>query len=254
MRGTAKIALAVAVVGSVPLVSMAAPATNLAELRSQVDAAAEALEVERASARDELAALRAERAELERQVRAEASRRATLNKLRAEATARAEQADADAGRWHAPTLAAIEVAREHVERSLPFARTERGEVLDRIERDLAAATPDHARAVERLLRFIEEEEAMGRELALTQQQIALDGEPQLVDVVRLGMALLYFRTRDDRYGWARPTDDGFVFEVLDDPELALAVRRRFEAHERADALGRADLVLPSTVPEEAGKP
>ncbi len=239
-----RILLAAALFGVVPLVSVAAP--NLAELRTRVDAAADALESEREAARDELAALREERAELERQLRVETARRATLQKLRAEATARQEQHDAEASRWHEPTLAAIEVARAHVDRSLPFARADRLEVLDRIARDLAAATPDHARAVERLLRFIEEEEAMGREVALTQQQVELDGELQLVDVVRLGMALLYLRTRDGRYGWARPTDDGWTFELLDDPMLVEAIREHFAAHERADALGRADLVLPAT--------
>ena len=239
-----RILLSAALLVSVPLVSVAAP--SLAELRAKVDAAADALESERDAARDELASLREERAELERQVRAETARRSTLQKLRAEATARAEERDADASRWHAPALAAVEAARGHVERSLPFARADRLETLERIERDLAAAAPDHARAVERLLRFVEEEEAMGREVALTQQQIELDGEPQLVDVVRLGMALLYFRTRDGGYGWARPTADGWTFERLDDAELVEALRLRFEAHERADALGRADLVLPAT--------
>ena len=241
----AAIALGVAL-ATVPLVTVAAP--SLAELRMQVESAADALETERANAREDLAALRAERTELERQLRAETARRTTLQKLRDEASARAEEREAAASRWHAPTLAAIAVAREHVERSLPFAHAERREVLDKIERDLGASTPDHARAVERLLRFIEEEEAMGRELALTQQQIELDGEPQLVDVIRIGMALLYFRTRDGEHGWARPTDDGFVFEILADPDLAEAVRQRFEAHEKADAFGLADLVLPSTAP------
>jgi hypothetical protein len=41
----------------------------------------------------------------------------------------------------------------------------------------------------------------------------LDGEEQLVEVVRLGMALLYFKTWDDRYGYAVPVSTGWEFRV-----------------------------------------
>jgi hypothetical protein len=227
------------------LASAVAPTTSLAELRARVDAVAAELEAERAAARDELAALRAERAELERQVRAETARGATLDALHEEASNRAQQLDAQASRWHAPTTAAIAVARAHVERGLPFAKAERLAVLDRIERDLAAATPDHARAVERLLRFIEEEEAMGREIALTQQRLDFAGETQLVDVIRISMALMYIRAQDGTFGWAHPTPDGFAVDTIDDPALVDVVRRRFAAHEDNQGLGPARMVLPS---------
>lgn len=241
--------LAAILTGLLPWASTVGPSGEntaaLAELRAEIDSVAESLEAERAAARDELAALRSERAELERQVRAESARAAALEKIRADATSRAETIDEQSRRWHRPTLDALLAARAHVEHGLPFASARRLAVLDRIERDLATATPDHARAVERLWRFIEEEEALGREVALTQQELMLGDEPRIVDVIRLGMALLYFRTQDDQYGWIHPTNEGWHTEILTDPILVETVRQRFDAHERNNALGPAELLLPS---------
>lgn len=230
---------------SLPVAAIAAPTVqSLAALRTEVDDVAMQLETERIAAREELAALRAERAELQRQVRAETTRTGTLKRMRAEATQRAEANREHARQWHEPVTAALASAREHVEHTLPFARADRLAVLDRIERDLASPRPDYARAVERLLRFIEEEEAMGRELALSQQRVELDGEPQIVDVIRLGMAVLYIRTSDGRYGWAVPDGEDWRIELLHDDDIVSIVRARFEAHEANDALGPATIVIP----------
>lgn len=231
----------------VPAVSHAANVTmaELAQLRVEVDQLASDLETERTAARDELAALRAERAELERQVRAARTRRATLDALRKEATEHAEAADEDARRWAQPMAAAVAAARTHVESGLPFARDARLKTLDRLELDLQAATPDYGRVLERLLRFVEEEQAMGGEVAFTQQRLEVEGEPQIVRVLRLGLALLYFRTEDDRVGWAIPATSGWEVEVLDDGP-AETVRARFEAAQDNETLGVAELLLPVT--------
>ncbi len=235
----------------VPAVAHAAGVTmaELAQLRGEVDQLASDLEAERTAARDELAALRSERAELERQVRTARTRKATLEALRTEASKHAEAADEDARRWAQPMSAAVAAARAHVEGGLPFARDDRRKTLDRLELDLQAATPDYGRVLERLLRFIEEEEAMAGEVAYTQQRLEVAGEPQIVRVLRLGLALLYFRTEDGRVGWAVPSSSGWDVAVLND-ELAEPVRARFEAAEDNETLGIAELLLPVT-PEMA---
>lgn len=229
-----------------PLVAQAAGVTmaDLETLRAEVDQLASDLEAERAATREELAALRAERAELERQVRAAKTRKATLEKLRAEATKRAENADEDARRWAEPMKAAVAAARAHVETGLPFANAARLKVLSRLEADLQAATPDYGRVLERLLRFVEEEQAMGGEVAYTQQRVEVDGTAQIVRVLRLGLALLYIRTEDDRVGWAVHDGQAWSIAMLDGA-LADVVRARFDAAEDNQALGVAPLVLPA---------
>lgn len=237
--------LALSAVG-VPFAVQAAGVTmaDLAQLRADVDQLAADLEAERAAARDELAALRAERAELERQVRAARTRKSTLEKLRADATKRAEEADDDARRWAEPMTQAVQATRAHVESGLPFATEARLEPLDRLSRDLQAARPDYGRVLERLLRFVEEEQAMGGEVAYTQQRVEIEGAAQIVRVLRLGLALLYVRTEDDRVGWAVQRGEGWTIEILSGP-MADIVRARFDAAEDNRALGLAPIVVPS---------
>ncbi len=127
---------------------------------------------------------------------------------------------------------------------MPFATTARREVLDRLARDLQASTPDYGRVLERLLRFIEEEQAMTGEVAYTQQRLDLEGGPQIVRVLRLGLAVLYFRTEQARIGWAIPSGEGWEVEMLD-AERADIVRARFDAAENNETLGVAELLLPS---------
>jgi hypothetical protein len=141
--------------------------------------------------------------------------------------------------------AAVAAARAHVERGLPFARDARLKTLERLELDLQAATPDYGRVLERLLRFVEEEQAMGGEVAYTQQRLEVEGAPQIVRVLRLGLALLYFRAEDGRVGWAIPSASGWEVAVLDEP-LAETIRARFEAAEDNETLGVAELLLPLT--------
>lgn len=251
-----KALVSLAFAGSIPLlIGLAPPASgdagDIARLRTEIDELAADLETERIAARDELATLRTERVELQRQVRAAKSRKTTLETLREEAVAQAEAQDVKSRQWDAPTREAIAAARAYVERSLPFARQARLDALDRIERDLSTAQPDHARAVERLWRFLEEEEAMGREVAVTQQVVEIDGESQIVDVVRLSMALLYFRTQDRRYGWVFPTGDGWEQQMLTDPRLVEVIEGRFEASERSETLGPAELLLPQPIVDDA---
>ncbi|MEM6296258.1 MAG: DUF3450 family protein [Myxococcota bacterium] len=230
-----------------PVVADAAGVTaaDLAALRAEVDTLAADVETERTAARDEIAALRAERAELERQVRAARARTKTLERLRSEATARADAADEDARRWAAPTKAAIAEARAYVERGLPFASAQRLAVLDRLDKDLAAATPDYGLIVERLLRFVEEEEAMTGEVAYAKQRIELSGTPQIAEVLRLGLALMYVRTEDGTVAWAVRADGGWALRVVDDPALADVLRTRFDAAADNRALGPARILLPA---------
>ncbi|MEM6991683.1 MAG: DUF3450 family protein [Myxococcota bacterium] len=244
--------LSAAFAGLIPLLLGWAPpptgdAAEIARLRTAVDELAADLETERVAARDELASLRSERAELQRQVRAAQARKSALQTLSEEAVAQAEAQDAQTRQWDAPTREAIAAARTYVERSLPFARKARLAALDRIERDLSAAQPDHARAVERLWRFLEEEEAMGREVSVGQQVLELDGEPQIVDVIRLSMALLYFRTQDGRYGWVFPAEEGWRQALLTDVRLTEIIERRFEAAEASQLLGPGELLLPRQI-------
>lgn len=244
-------AAATTVLVAVPLAATASGVTPeaLAELRAEVDTAAAEIELERSAARDELAALRGERAELERQLRAAQSRGKTLSRIQSEATERAEADEAQAIRWHAPTQAALAEAKAYVERGIPFAQAERAALLEQLERDLGAAKPDYGRIALRLWRFLEEEDAMVAELTRDQQRMTFGDTTQIVDVIRMGLALQYVQTPDGAVGWSVRESGTWRTELIEDPALAELIRARFEAHDNNRGWGPARLVLPGTLPE-----
>ena len=107
----------------------------------------------------------------------------------------------------APVKRSIISAKKYVAATLPFKQEERFRRLKKIESDLAVTHPDPGQALTRLWRFVEEE-AMAREIGLGQQTIQLEGKRLLVDVVRIGMALMYFRLPNGDVGWVRPAEKG----------------------------------------------
>lgn len=222
-------------------------AERLSQLRIEVDELAGRLEAERKQARAGLESLTAERRELERQTRLEAVRAETLEKIESEHRARADGLEGASLARIAPVRRAIASAKTYVTRSLPFHRAERTKQLDRIEASLAVEHPDASRALSRLWRFVEEEEALAREVGRSQQPIEFGGQRQLVDVARIGMALLYIRTAEQRYGWAKRDGDAWTYVPVEGAARD-AVALIFEALDANRTYGPQPLLVPELTP------
>lgn len=232
--------------------SSAVGATTLAEevsaARAQVDALAEQLEAQRRTSRDELASLRAERAELNRQIRLEHIRRDALAQMRTE---KAKQMDDQEGRIRAvfePIRRSVAAAKRYVSATLPFKHKERMRRLEQLEADLAVTHPDAAQSLTKLWRFVEEEEALAREIGLSQQAIELEGQRVLAEVARIGMSLMYFRLPDGGVGWVRWSKDAWHFERIEDVEAQVTVNQLFTDLERSQVLGVRRLLISTELP------
>lgn len=226
--------------------AIAAPssAADIVALRLEVEALARTLDEQRSAAQAELAGLRAERAELQRQVRLARVRNRMLLKLEAEDAAADEARQAAIDEWNGPARAAVAAVRRHVEGGLPFARAARLEAVDAIAAELAGAMPDTGRAMQRLWRVLEEEAAMAREVTLARQQVELDDGPRLCDVLRIGMALMYVRAEDGRLGFARDRGDAWEIEIVDDAAGRAVIEALFEAADANTIFGPAVLLVP----------
>lgn len=226
--------------------AMAAPssAEDIVALRLEVESLARSLDEQRSAAQAELAGLRAERAELQRQVRLARVRNRMLVKLEAEDAAADEARQAAIDEWNAPARAAVAAVRRHVEHSLPFARAARLETVDAIAAELAGAVPDTGRAMQRLWRLLEEEAAMAREVTRARQQVELEDGARLCDVLRIGMALLYVRTEDGRVGFARRDDGAWRIEIVDDAASRAVIDALFVAADDNAIFGPAVLLVP----------
>ena len=232
-----------------PVANQTTPiAQAVSEMRADVDALAEQLESQRLASSEELSGLRAERAELQRQVRLEQIRRDTLAQLFAERTKRVDEHEGRMRTLLSPISRSVEVAKQYVSATLPFKREERLRRLNKIEGDLAVTHPDVGRALTNLWRFVEEEEAIAGEIGLAQQVIELDNRRLLAEVARVGMALMYFRLPTGELGWVVQSEAGWRYELIQAPLLNATVSKIFDDLENNQVLGPKRLVLSTQLP------
>ena len=218
---------------------------QLAALRSEVNDLEAKVDRLRSEFLSEQQSLQNQKAELEIMHRKEQVRRDTLQRLRSRQITERRKTESWSARLVEPAKEAVEQLRGLVLNTLPFKRKERLAALGEIESGLRAAKPDSALAISRLWQFLEDELKLTAESGLHRQVVLLNGQRRLIEVARIGMALLFFRTKDDRYGWAeRSPDGGYRFVVFDDSVRTEATKALFEALRKQIRQGLFLLPLP----------
>ena len=135
--------------------------------------------------------------------------------------------------------------KQGIENGIPFKFKERTSVIEDITRDLEGRKITSQHAINRMWAFLEDEMRLARENAIYSQTIELNGEQVLVDVAKLGTVLMYFKTRDDRYGQAI-NNDGWQFELLSSEKDSQAVATLFDSLKKQIRQGYFTLPLKLT--------
>jgi hypothetical protein len=219
---------------------------RLAGLRAEVDDLEARLERMRSEAGAERRSLEIQKGDLEVLLRKEQVRHETLKRLRAQQIAERRKVESWATRLMQPAGEAAARLRKLVLATLPFKREERLSAIDEILAGLEGPGADPVLALSRLWQLAEDEVKLTAESGLHRQVIELEGERLLVEVVRLGMAVLYFKTPDGRVGWAVPTQGGHCFQIIDQPDRVEAVLSLFGALRKQIRKGFFELPLPSS--------
>lgn len=225
----------------------AAYAHQLAELRASVEDLSQTLDTERDALRTDLRATELRRTELETQIRQEELRVAELQReLDRQRAAVAE--DATAYDTLAPTvLAGLDRLIAQVKGGLPYRLDERVAALTTVRDQVAGKLVDPRVAVGRVWQAIEDELRLGRENVLDRQVLTVGGQEMFVQVARLGMVALYFRTEDGRVGAVQREGAEWTTHLLDDPQDAVRVNTLFAAFDKQQRVGWFE--LPFALPE-----
>jgi hypothetical protein len=221
-------------------------AKRLAGLRGEVEALSADLSQKETDMRDQLRSLARQKAELELEVKKEQTRlqKAQLNINQKK---KAIDADKEADQALVPVFEkATADVRRYVEASLPFRREERLLAITKIEDQVKSGLLTPQRALSRLWSFVEDELRLTRETGMYRQTINLDGKDQLADVVRVGTVMLYFKTSDDRAGYAKKTAEGWQYAELTDPEQKRRIDGLFESLKKQIRVGYFE--LPNALP------
>ncbi len=136
----------------------------------------------------------------------------------------------------------ITAIKEVVMASLPFQKEKRLSEIRKIEDGLSAGTMNTQKAMGRLWAFIEDELRLGKENGIHRQMVTLDGEDHLVSVAKLGMAAMFYKTTDNKVGFARKKEDGaYEFVAISDKAQVESVLNLFDGLKKQIRSGRYDI-------------
>lgn len=222
--------------------------SRLIQMRGQVDQFQSELNLKREEHKNRMAYLTAQLTEMEASRDREALRvrqlEQDLEEMKQQVAAAGETSET-----LAPVVQRhIDELRLQVQRGFPFKVGERMAELDEIETQLNSGVITAHRAFNRLWAFVEDELRITRENAIYTQSINLQGENILVDVAKLGNAMMYFRTRDLRYGRAVETPQGWRFELLDSAADQESVAGLFDSLRKQIRQGY--FTLPNALPQK----
>lgn len=216
-------------------------ASRLAELRAEVERLAADVEAEKEDRRGELRSLELQRTDLEARVRQEEVRTQELERL-IERQREMLQADDVAGEVLTPVLLdALAKLRGSVESGLPYRVPERLAEIDKLENQLRGGTLAPQRATTRIWQLIEDELRLTRENIMDRQVVVLDGDEVLVDVGRVGMVMMFFRTEDDRVGRVSGQPGAWSYDVYTTSAEIAGVTTLFDALDKQVRVGFFEL-------------
>ena len=231
--------------------SLDALATRLIKMRGQVDELQSELNIRREEHRNRMAYLAAQQSDMEATRNREELRVRQLQKDLDESQAQSAAAGSSSEVLAPIVSGYIRQLRDQVENGFPFKRGERTAALDELDLQLGSGAISAQRAINRLWVFVEDEIRLSRENAIYTQSIPLNGENVLVDVIKLGNAMMYFRTRDLKYGRAVDTPSGWSFQLLDSTRDQEQVANLYDSLRKQIRQGYFE--LPNALPQPAGE-
>lgn len=221
----------------------------LSRIRGEVEALSDELRDLKEDERLRLRALAAQETDLELELKREELRLRQLQERKAALQKRTEALDEEARRLKPTALEALGEVRGAIESTLPFRLGERLKSIDELKRQLDEGLISPQQAIWRLWERVEDEARLARENSLHQQVIDLDGEQILADVARLGMAMMYFRTQDGRYGAVKRRQGQWTWVEITDKKSREQIAALFDALKKQIRVGFFE--LPSALPSEA---
>ncbi|HQU62959.1 MAG: DUF3450 family protein [Nitrosomonas sp.] len=220
-------------------------AKSLAKIRGEVETLQTQLDIEKEKHANQITALSSQLADLSveerRQKTAIEKLEHTLEKL-SQASKQAEQS----GEQLKPVLLkALAHYKHYVLGGYPFRIEDRIKAIEMLEDNIERQLVDPNKAVNQAWALIEDEIRLSKENGLYQQAISLDGEKVLADIAKIGTVFLFFQTRDNRAGMAKPSKDGqWKFETVATANDTERIARLFDALKKQIRQGYFELPNP----------
>lgn len=216
-------------------------ARTLASLRAEVEALSTEVNLAKEDLRGQLRSIDTRIAEADSEIRREEVRLTQLEgeaeRLRQLIAAQGANADVLAP----AVLDGIGSLRRVIDGGLPYRLDERRAALAELETGLTSGNLSAEDAAARLWGLAEDELRLARENGLDKQVVVVDGAEILVEVARLGMVALYYRTDDGRYGAARRDGATWTWSAIDGADAQAQLSDLFDALDKGIRVGWFEL-------------
>ena len=207
-------------------------ARRIAEKRSQVESLSNELELTKTDYNEQLRSLATQKADVETQIKREQLRLQQIEQDLEEYQASIQQNEAVLDDLEPLLAQVLERTRSYIENGLPFQVSDRLSELDTLERLLQEGSLEADALLARVWNTVESEFRLTTESGIYRQTIELAGEPQLAEVARLGMALMYFRTLDNQYGYAVQRDGEWEYRAAQGRDETQQIAELFDSLRR----------------------
>jgi hypothetical protein len=212
-------------------------AERLAKLRAEVEGLSESLAEAKTESRNDLQSRARQKSDLQLELDREEVRLSKLRSVLSEKKRRIVESSERGDDLKPVFELALSGLRNYIRRSLPFRRIERLAELDKLEEQQRSGILTYGKALVRLWSFTEDELRMSRESASFQQTIEIEGEEKLVDVLRIGMVMLYFQTSDGTTGYSRLSKGNWDFVRAFSPKQSNQIAALFDSFKKQIRIG-----------------
>lgn len=221
-----------------------AMATQLIELRGQVEDLQSELQILQSEQTQTMAYLNTRKAELNAQLDRQQLMIKQAERDLANTQTQIQALGADSAHMVPDVINMIDQLMASIEVGIPFKHLARQEVLQHIKRNLVADKITAQQAINQMWAFVEDELRLTQENGLYSQTIALEGEDVLVEVAKLGTALMYFKTKQNQYGHALKANDGsYSFKLFESESQKQAVANLFDSLQKQIRQGLFELPI-----------
>lgn len=189
-------------------------ANKIAEKRARVEALSSELDMVKTEYNEKLKSISSQKSDIDIQVKREELKLIQVERDFEEFRLRIEDSRASMDEIYPIIVSALKSLKMNTEKGLPFHISERVSDIEKVEQVIEDNRIDAGAILARVWNMLEAEFRLTSENGIYRQTIEIHGEEQLVEIAKLGMVFLYFKTFDDRMGYAYLEDNKWNYDYV----------------------------------------
>jgi len=136
---------------------------------------------------------------------------------------------------------ALENLEDIVKTGLPFKKEERLSDIEKIRKDLKNGDVTQEKALSLVWASYDDTLRMTKEVGLFKQQITIDNEEKLAKVAKIGTAMMFFMTPDDKVGYVKNDNGKYSYVPANDEKSQAQIHTLFDALQKQIRTGYFNL-------------